>query len=156
GVVHRSNAGLVSRKISSEIELRQEYEKLAANARSRSQDHLTVSVEKFIAHDFEVIVGVKYDITFGPVLLCGLGGIFTEVLKDYALRLAPLTAPDAEAMLASLKAFPVLQQNATWLKELTSGLLRLSDLAVELDGKIKAVDINPIGLSWNSSALTVL
>ena len=156
GVVHRSNAGLVSRKISSEIELRQEYEKLAANARSRSQDPLTVSVEKFIAHDFEVIVGVKYDITFGPVLLCGLGGIFTEVLKDYALRLAPLTAPDAEAMLASLKAFPVLQQNATWLKELTSGLLRLSDLAVELDGKIKAVDINPIGLSWNSSALTVL
>jgi acetate---CoA ligase (ADP-forming) len=156
GVAHRSDAGLVSRKISSEIELKQEYERLAANARPLSQDTLTVSVEKFIAHDFEVIVGVKYDITFGPVLLCGLGGIFTEVLKDYALRLAPLTALDAEAMLVSLKAFPVLQQNASWLKELTNGLLRLSDLAVELDGKIKAVDINPIGLSRNSSALTVL
>jgi acyl-CoA synthetase (NDP forming) len=156
GVAHRSEAGLVTRKISSEIELRQEYEKLAANARSRSQGALTVSVEKFVAHDFEVIVGVKYDITFGPVLLFGLGGIFTEVLNDYALRLAPLTAPDAEAMLASLKAFPVLQKNAACLKELTDTLLRLSDLAVELDGKIKAVDINPIALSGNSSALTVL
>jgi succinyl-CoA synthetase beta subunit len=59
-------------------------------------------------------------------------------------------------MLASLKAFPVLQQDTSWLKELTNGLLRLSDLAVELDGKIKAVDINPIGLSRNSSTLTVL
>jgi acyl-CoA synthetase (NDP forming) len=156
GVAHRSDAGLVSRKISNEIELRQEYEKLAANARSRSQGALTVSVEKFVAHDFEVIIGVKYDITFGPVLLCGLGGIFTEVLNDYALRLAPLTAPDGEAMLVSLKAFPVLQKNAACLKELTDTLLRLSDLAVELDGKIKAVDINPIGLSGNSSALTVL
>jgi acyl-CoA synthetase (NDP forming) len=156
GVAHRSDAGLVSRKISSEIELKQEYEKLAANARLRSQDALTVSVERFITHDFEVIVGVKYDISFGPVLLCGLGGIFTEVLNDYVLRLAPLAARDAEAMLASLKAFPVLQKNAAWLKELTNALLRLSDLAMELDGKIKAVDINPIGLSSNSSALTVL
>lgn len=156
GVAHRSDAGLVSRKISSEIDLTQEYEKLAANARSRSQGALTVSVERFVAHDFEVIIGVKYDITFGPVLLCGLGGIFTEVLNDYALRLAPLTAPDAEAMLVSLKAFPVLQKNAACLKELTDTLLRLSDLAVELDGKIKAVDINPIALSGNSSVLTVL
>jgi acyl-CoA synthetase (NDP forming) len=156
GIAHRSDAGLVSRKISSEVELKQEYEKLVAKARPRSQEILTVSVEKFIAHDFEVIVGVKYDATFGPVLLCGLGGIFTEVLKDYALRLAPLTARDAEAMLVSLKAFPVLQKNAACLKELTNALLRLSDLAVELDGKIKAVDINPIGLSCDSSALTVL
>jgi acetate---CoA ligase (ADP-forming) len=156
GIAHRSDAGLVSRKISSEVELKQEYEKLVANARPRSQEILTVSVEKFIAHDFEVIVGVKYDATFGPVLLCGLGGIFTEVLKDYALRLAPLTALDAEAMLVSLKAFPVLQKNVACLKELTNALLRLSDLAVELDGKLKAVDINPIGLSCDSSALTVL
>ena len=65
----------------------------------------TVSVDKFIPHDFEVILGVKYDPTFGPVILCGLGGIFTEVLKDYALRLAPLTRIDAEDMLSSLKAF---------------------------------------------------
>jgi acetyltransferase len=129
---------------------------LQANAVQRSQDAVTVSVEKFIAHDFEVIVGVKYDRTFGPVLLCGVGGIFTEILKDFALRLAPLTARDAEAMLASLKAFSVLQQNAAWLKELTNGLLCLSDLALELAGKIKAVDINPIGLSYGSSTLTVL
>jgi acyl-CoA synthetase (NDP forming) len=155
-VTHRSNAGLVSRKISSETEVGREYERLEANARRQSQDTVVVSVERFVAHDFEVIVGVKYDATFGPVLLCGLGGIFTEVLKDYALRVAPLKPLDAKAMLASLKVFPVLQQNAAWVKELTNALLRLSDLAVELDGKIKAVDINPLGLASGSSELTVL
>ena len=63
-----------------------------------------ISVEKFVAHDLEVILGVKYDATFGPVLLCGLGGIFTEVLKDFTLRLAPLVKSDATEMLAALKA----------------------------------------------------
>ena len=48
---------------------------------------------------------MKYDATFGPVILCGLGGVFTEILKDYALGLAPLTTADAEDMLSSLKAF---------------------------------------------------
>jgi acetyltransferase len=113
-------------------------------------------VEKYVAHDFEEILGVKYDATFGPVILCGLGGVFTEILKDYSLRLAPLTARDAEDMLSSLQAFSTLQKSAVPLKDLASALLRLSDLAVELDGRIKALDINPIALDAHSSQLTVL
>jgi acetyltransferase len=119
----------------------------------------SISVEEFVPHDFEVILGVKYDPTFGPLVLCGTGGIFAEVLKDYALRLAPFTRTDAEDMLASLKA-------AAALRKVTSGsngwdamvvaLLRFSDLAVNLEGKINAVDINPIGLSASSSELIVL
>ncbi len=105
-VAHRSDAGLVSRKIADDGELRQEYATLQSNARMLSAGEAAVTVEKFVAHDFEVILGVKYDPTFGPVVLCGLGGIFTEVLKDYALRLAPLTKIDAEDMLSRSKRFP--------------------------------------------------
>jgi acyl-CoA synthetase (NDP forming) len=159
-VAHRSDAGLVSRKIADDGELRQEYATLQSNARTLSTGEAPVSVEKFMPHDFEVILGVKYDPTFGPVILCGLGGIFTEVLKDYALRLAPLTKIDTEDMLYSLKAFPILQkaasQDSNLLDALSDALLRLSDLAVELTGKISAVDINPIGLSAGSSDITVL
>jgi len=159
-VAHRSDAGLVSRKIANDTELQQEYATLQGNARALSDGNAAINVEKFIAHDFEVILGVKYDATFGPVILCGLGGIFTEVLKDYALRLAPLTRIDAEDMLSSLKAFPVLQKSASQgsnhLVALTEALLRLSDLAVDLKGKISAVDINPIGLNTGSSEITVL
>jgi succinyl-CoA synthetase beta subunit len=155
-IAHRSDAGLVSGKVSDVAELRQAFSMLQAKARALARSNVTVSVEKFVPHDFEVILGVKYDATFGPAILCGLGGIFTEVLNDYALRLAPLTQMDAEDMLSSLKAFPVLRKSPVHLKSLTDALLRLSDLAVDLNGEINAVDINPIGLSTDSSETTVL
>jgi acetate---CoA ligase (ADP-forming) len=153
---HRSDAGLVSQKVVDVAELREQFAVVERNARVLSPGHVAISVEKFVLHDLELILGVKYDATFGPVILCGLGGIFTEILKDYALRLAPLTRTDAEDMLSSLKAFPVLQKRGAQLKELASALLQLSDLAVELEGKIKAVDINPIGIAFDSSEWTVL
>ena len=155
-IAHRSDAGLVSGKISDVAELRQAFSMLQAQAGALAKSNVAVSVEKFVPHDFEVILGLKYDATFGPIILCGLGGIFTEVLNDYALRLAPLTQIDAEDMLASLKALPVLRKSAAHLKDLTDALLRLSNLAVDLNGQINAVDINPIGLSAGSSETTVL
>jgi acetate---CoA ligase (ADP-forming) len=159
-VAHRSDAGLVSRKVSNHAELQQEYVLVQDRVLALEQRSVTVSIEKYIPHDFEVILGVKHDAAFGPVILCGLGGIFTEVFKDYALRLTPLTATDARDMLSSLKAFPVLQKTtgngSTYVASLTDALLRLSSLAIELRGKIRAVDINPIVISSDSSHLTVL
>lgn len=155
-VAHRSDAGLVSRRIADGGELASEFNRIIANAKAQNSVRVQVSVEKFIAHDLEVILGVKYDPTFGPVVLCGLGGIFTEVLKDFALRLAPLTKSDAADMLSSLKAYPVLQKTPASIEVLNDALLRLSDLAMELDGKIQAVDINPIGLGLESGGAIVL
>jgi acetyltransferase len=159
-MAHRSDAGLVSGKISNDGELYTHFTALENRMRSFGQEDIQINVESFVPHDQEVILGVKYDTTFGPVILCGLGGIFTEILKDYALRLAPLTMSEAEDMLSSLKAFPVLRQAAAkgmpHIASLTAALLRLSDLAVELRGKISSVDINPVGLSSDSSQLTVL
>jgi acetate---CoA ligase (ADP-forming) len=155
-VAHRSDAGLVSGKISDATELEQEFAALVAKANVLTGGSAPISVEKFVAHDLEVILGVKYDPTFGPVILCGLGGIFTEVLKDFALRLAPLTKGDAEEMLATLKAYPVLKKSEKNVGSLIDALLRLSELAVTLNGKIQAVDINPIGLGGESAQAIVL
>ncbi len=154
GVAHRSDLGLVSHRISSEEELRPEYTALEAKAREIAKGTVAINIEKYFAHDVEVILGVKYDAAFGPVILCGLGGVFTEILKDYALRLAPLSLEDARDLVGSLRAFPILEKAAA-LDSLTDALLRLSDLAVELNGKIAAVDINPIGLGSNSAALVL-
>jgi acyl-CoA synthetase (NDP forming) len=157
-IAHRSDAGLVSGKISDDAELREEF---AALSKTRAISRTTgeFGVERFVPHDFEVILGVKYDETFGPVILCGLGGIFTEVLKDYALRLAPLTMTDAEEMLFSLKAFAALKKSprgTAHLDSLIAGIMRLSDLAVDLRGRISAVDINPMGINLGSPEVTVL
>jgi acyl-CoA synthetase (NDP forming) len=158
-VAHRNDAGLVSQKIAHDAELRREYAILKERAGSLSDQNTAVSVERFVPHDFEIILGVKYDATFGPVILCGLGGIFTEVLKDYALRLAPLTVADAEEMLSSLKAFGALKKSRKGTAHITSlidGIVRLADLAIDLLGKIAAVDVNPIGLNLGSPVMTVL
>jgi acetate---CoA ligase (ADP-forming) len=154
-VAHRSDAGLVSRKISNEAELQQEYAALEAMALKTTNRSATVSVEKYFSHDLEVILGVNYDTTFGPVILCGLGGIFTEILKDYALRLAPLTGDDARDMLSSLKAFSILDKAAA-LDSMIDALLQLSDLAMDLNGKVAAIDINPLALRSDPSAVLVL
>ena len=103
-----------------------------------------------------MILGVKYDATFGPVLLCGLGGIFAEVLQDFALRLAPLAKTDVADMLSSLRAFPVLNKTPANIDRLSDALLRLSDLALELNGKIQAVDINPIALGTQLPGAIIL
>ncbi|HEY7218023.1 MAG TPA: acetate--CoA ligase family protein [Candidatus Binatia bacterium] len=155
-VAHRSEAGLVSAKVSSATELEEQYDVLEGRAVALSQESVGISVERFVPHDFEVILGVKYDATFGPVILCGLGGVFTEVLKDYALRLAPLGPTDGEEMLLSLKAFSVLQKSPGGITALKKVLSQLSHLAIELEGKIKALDINPIALSTDASEITVL
>ena len=155
-VVHRSDAGLVSRCISNESELDSEYGCIEANGKALSATPFAFSISKYIHHDLEVILGVKYDATFGPVLLCGLGGVFAEVLKDYGLRLAPLTRTDALELLRSLKAYPVLSRGPRNLELLCEALISLSDLALELYGKIKAVDINPIVLGEGFSAPIVL
>ena len=142
-VAHRSDAGLISRQLSNADELATAFTILADKVR-------TQSVEKFVAHDLEMILGVKYDPTFGPVILCGLGGVFTEVLKDFALRLAPLTKFDAEAMLTNLKAFAVLKKSPVHIGLLVDKLRALSDLAVELNGRIQALDINPMALGGDA------
>jgi acetyltransferase len=156
GVAHRSDAGLVSRRVADADEVASEFDRISANARSQGATSLQVSVEKFIAHDLEVILGVKYDATFGPVVLCGLGGIFTEVLRDFALRLAPLSRTDVTEMLSSLKAYPVLKKTPASIELLSDALLRLSDLAIELQGKIQALDINPIALGAADTGTIVL
>jgi hypothetical protein len=56
----------------------------------------------------ELIVGVRRDLRFGPVLMVGLGGVFTEILKDVTFALAPVTPAEAETMLRTLKAAPLL------------------------------------------------
>ncbi|MFQ5930736.1 MAG: acetate--CoA ligase family protein, partial [Acidobacteriota bacterium] len=151
-LAHKNEAGVVSRRISDETELKREYDSIHQKARALAGglEPVEVIVEKYIAHDYEVIIGVKYDAVFGPVVLFGLGGVFTEVLRDYSLRLAPLTTTEALDMLSDLKAFPVFERAASQgvvdLNLLADAIVKVSDLAVDLNGRMAALDINPIAL----------
>ena len=111
---------------------------------------LPVSVEEYVPHEFEAILGLKYDPTFGPALLFGLGGVFAEAIGDFVVRLAPLQPRDVTAMLTELKAAPVLQKAHTLgkidLPALEAALGRVSLLAEDLGSAILALDVNPVAL----------
>jgi acyl-CoA synthetase (NDP forming) len=95
----------------------------------------------------ELIAGVTRDDRFGPMVMVGVGGVHVEVLKDTALRLAPLNAADARAMLAELRAAAMLQgvrgQPAADLDAIAELLVRLSDFAVA-HPEVREMDLNPI------------
>jgi acetyltransferase len=95
----------------------------------------------------EIILGARRDLTFGPVVLVGLGGVLVEVLKDVAMRVVPLDAAEAEAMVRRLRAFRLLAgyrgKKPRDLAALVEGLLAAARL-VEAFPEIAELDVNPL------------
>lgn len=104
----------------------------------------------------EVILGLTRDPQFGPALMFGLGGIFVELYRDVAFRLAPLSEHDAMEMIREIKGFPVLMgargRPARDLDTLVRSLLILSALA-ESRPEIDALDLNPVILYEQGSVV---
>jgi acyl-CoA synthetase (NDP forming) len=149
-VGHKSDAGLVSARILTANELAREFESLGQRAKPflTGSDHLNVSIEEYIEHKYEFIMGLKTDEVFGPVILFGMGGVFTEILRDYVIGLLPLTETTARGMLFELKAASVLRNAETkgelTLDQLTNAITKISRLGMEFKDRIAALDINPI------------
>ena len=96
----------------------------------------------------EVIVGVSYDAQLGPTILFGSGGIMVEVYNDITLRRCPITQAEAHTMLADVKGARVLHgfrgRPVADVEALTQALVHVSHLAVQLDGRLAELDINPL------------
>ena len=134
--------------VTTEAELRQAYRDLAAQFRRRTPAGTLqgILVQKQV-HGVELLMGLKRDPQFGPVLVAGAGGIYTEVLRDVARALVPVNRQTAENLLKSLKIFPILQgvrgQAGVDLEALTEALVNLSRLAVDYP-EIRELDLNPV------------
>jgi succinyl-CoA synthetase beta subunit len=96
----------------------------------------------------ELILGAKRDSQFGPMILLGMGGTGVEIYKDVVLRMAPLSAADAAAMITGLKAYRLLTgyrgAEKADLDKLTGTLLAFSSLVMELADRIASIDVNPL------------
>ncbi len=109
-LAHKSEIGAVAIGLANEADLRRAWTNVIAGV-GAARPHLAVEhmlVEKMAAPGLEMIVGVKRDPAWGPVLLVGLGGIWTEVLRD--VRLLPADAPEGAILreIANLKSYPIL------------------------------------------------
>jgi acetyltransferase len=115
------------------------------NGRARAT---RVSVQEMVGEGVEVIIGVNCDPQLGPVLLFGSGGVMVEVYNDVALRRCPITRAEAQAMIAEVKGARLLQgfrgRPAADLAALADTLVRVSYLAMHIEGQLAELDINPL------------
>ena len=141
GPVHKSDVGGVVLNIKSEQHLALEFDRMMQIPDARS-----IMVQPMLKGT-ELFIGAKYEEKFGHVVLCGLGGIFVEVLKDVSSGLAPLSYEEAYSMIHSLRAYKIIQgtrgQKGVNEDKFAEIIVRLSTL-LRFATEIKEMDINPL------------
>ena len=141
GPVHKSDVGGVVLNIKSEQHLALEFDRMM-----QIPDARAIMVQPMLKGT-ELFVGAKYEEKFGHVVLCGLGGIFVEVLKDVSSGLAPLSYEEAYSMIHSLRAYKIIQgtrgQKGVNEDKFAEIIVRLSTL-LRFATEIKEMDINPL------------
>jgi len=148
-VVHKSDVGGVVAGLSSSDAVESAYLRIVENVRARRPDArlIGVLVQRMAPESTEVIVGSVNDAQFGHTILFGLGGVFVEVLKDVAFRIAPIEERDARDMMREIKGYEVLtgyrgsppaDQDA-----IVSIILSASSLVTE-NPQIEQMDLNPM------------
>ena len=141
GPVHKSDVGGVALNIRSKEHLALEFDRMM-----KIKDATAVMVQKMISGT-ELFIGAKYEPRFGHVVLCGLGGIFVEVLKDVSSGLAPLSYDEAYSMIRSLRGYKILKGTRGQVgineKRYAEIIVRLSTL-LRFATEIKEMDINPL------------
>jgi len=144
GLLHKTDAGAVRLDLRTEDDIRAAYEGLATRFGASLRG---AWVQPMITGGTEVLVGVADDHMFGPLIVFGLGGIATNVLADHAARLTPLTTTDADTLISSVRAAPLLRgyrgTPAADVDALRDLLLRVSRLAEDLP-EITELDLNPV------------
>ncbi len=148
-IVHKSEAGGVLLNLNSVADVRSAYSRILENATKYNSDAQIVGVvvQEMAPKSTEVIVGAIKDPQFGQTLMFGLGGIFVELLKDVAFRIAPITEADATEMMTEVKAYPLLKGYRSSppadIKAIAEVLLNTSRLVMDYP-EIKELDLNPV------------
>lgn len=151
GPVHKSDVGGVTLNIKSRKHLEAEFTRMM-----KIKSVTAVMVQEMLTGT-ELFIGAKYEPRFGHIILCGLGGIFVEVLGDISSGLAPLTFNEADSMIRSLRAYKIIKGtrgkpgiNESRFAEI---IVRLSSL-LRFATEIKEMDLNP--LIGNQKGITVV
>ena len=148
-IVHKTDVGGVRLNLKSKSEVKSAFEDIEAQLSEMGRrDEMTgVIVQHMVAGGVEAIIGVTQDPSFGPLIMFGLGGIYTELLKDVAVRLHPLTDVDAKELVGSIKMARLFQgfrgAPVSDTEALEDLLLRVSALVEDIP-QIAELDLNPV------------
>ncbi|HON59784.1 MAG TPA: acetate--CoA ligase family protein [Smithella sp.] len=142
-LAHKTEAGMVALNIHDGSQVEKVFDELTARAKNLDG----ILVEKMLRGNREFVIGLTRDSQFGPCVMFGLGGIFTEALKDVTFRVAPLTRDDAFEMMDEIKTKKLLGEfrgsPAVDREALAQALIGVGNLGVRY-GAIAEIDINPL------------
>ena len=141
-ILHKTDVGGVKLNIKDEKELRITFKKFKKKFPKEN-----LLVDQMEEKGVEIIIGLVQDSTFGLSVMCGIGGIYTELYKDVSFRVIPIDRYDAEQMIEEIKGKKLLEgfRNIPANKQLVIDLLlKISKLGVELNEHIDQMDLNPV------------
>ncbi|MCP4755514.1 MAG: carboxylate--amine ligase [Proteobacteria bacterium] len=143
-IAHKTEKGLIKVDIRNEEEAKAAYEDIVGKMNGSDKD---VLVQEMVKGQRELVVGLTRDPQFGPCVMFGLGGIFTEILKDVSFRVAPLTRKDAMDLMDDIKGKKILDavrgMEAVDREVLADILMAVGQIGMEHD-EVQEIDINPL------------
>jgi acetyl-CoA synthetase (ADP-forming) len=141
-LAHKTEMNLIRLDLRTDGEVREAFKSLKKNSAVKE-----VLVQQMVKGDRELVVGLTRDPQFGPCVMFGLGGIFTEILEDVSFRVAPLTQWDAEDMMEEIRAKKILGafrgKPAVDKKIMADVLISIGKIGLEYEA-VKEIDINPM------------
>ncbi len=148
-IQHKTEVGGIAINIKSLIEAETKYDEIIKNVKSKSPKALIegVMISPMIKGGVETILGAKVDPVFGPVVMFGLGGIYTEVLKDISFAEAPLNKKIAIKMISRLKSAKMFEGSRGLklnLDHLLDNIVKLSEFIYICKDIVKEVEMNPL------------
>ena len=145
-LTHKTEQGMVVVGVRNESEAARAYDELTGKGVAIDG----ILVQEMVAGDRELVIGLTRDPQFGPCVMFGLGGIFTELLHDVSFRVAPLTEEDAREMIEEIRTKGVLDEfrgsPAVDREVLVRALVGVGDLGARYS-EIAEIDINPLIVS---------
>ena len=148
-IIHKSEAGGVVIGIKDKEQLAQAYDNMVNTAKERFPKAVIegVIVQKMMDKGVETIIGGFKDPQFGPVIMFGMGGIYVEVFKDTAFRLAPIDKEEAKRQIEQTKIYKVLKgvrgQKPCDIESLSETVVNVANL-LSSNKEIKEIDLNPV------------
>ena len=146
-ILHKTDVGGIRVGLSSEEEVRQTFTDLYARL-SKEYEVKGVLLEKMVPKGIELIVGLQNDSQFGPVIMVGLGGIYTEIFKDVVFRILPITNADATTMIEDLRGKQILKgfrgADPINIEMLSDALVKIGKLGIDMASYYESIDFNPV------------
>jgi acetate---CoA ligase (ADP-forming) subunit beta len=152
-IQHKTELGAVALNLKAEAEIRGEARRLLAIAGCEG-----LLVQEMVRGEREMVCGLTRDARFGPCVMFGLGGIFTEILDDAVFRVAPLTTNDALEMLEEIRAAKILQAFRGQPPADRAGLARILVALGEIGCRhedVREIDINPVKIRPDGTPVAV-